>query len=135
VCTADGSAFSEILLHNDNGTLTNTSSTALPSQSVSCTVGVAMVDLDDDGDLDLIYGGTVSFTDTHTQMRVFINKGDGTFVDASDAVPAFVHDHVQINNFAVGDIDGDRDADILIAGGAPYNEPNREGHVVVLHLE
>jgi hypothetical protein len=126
----------EALFRNDNGVLVNDNS-ALPSLTQTCTVGSALVDLDDDGDLDLLFGGVddVNAIDPHTHMRVLINRGDGTFVDGSDALPQFDNRHLLLNNFAVGDIDGDRDVDILVAGGAPYFHADHSGRVLVLHLE
>ena len=134
VTTVCDGAFGEALLRNNNGTLT-LDTNAIPGLTQSCTVGSALIDLDDDGDLDLLFGGTRDLNDTHVHLRVLVNKGDGTFVDASDALPSFGSEHLQLNNFAGGDIDGDHDIDIVIAGGAPYFEPDRAGRVVVLHLE
>ncbi len=131
VCDGD---FGEVLLRNEGGDLVRDTA-ALPSLTQSCTVGSALVDLDDDGDLDLLFGGTRDLFDTHAQLRVFINRGDGTYVDGSGALPSFGNEHLQLNNFAAGDIDRDRDVDILIAGGAPYFETDRPGRVVVYHLE
>lgn len=132
-----GAGSSEALLRNDGGTLV-LDEDALPSGPAgtdNCDVGTAFLDLDGDGDVDLLYGGTVSLADTRTQMKIYVNDGTGTFHDASAAAPAFGQTRLQLNTFAGGDVDRDGDTDVVVAGGAPYAETDRPGRVLVLRLE
>jgi hypothetical protein len=127
------SGSSEVLLRNDGGRLVRVSA-ALPSSFDNCDVGTAFIDIDDDGDPDLFYGGTNSLNDTRAETKLYVNDGTGTFHDAGDALPSFGDDRLQINTFAGGDLDGDGDRDVALAGGSPYFDA-QPGRVVVWLLE
>lgn len=65
--------------------------------------GVAMVDVDGDGDLDLLAAGRGQ------PNRLFLNDGAGTYTDASEAA-GFAHPG-GTTTLAFGDVDGDGDLD------------------------
>ena len=66
------------------------------------TYAAALVDVDADGDADLVFGGW---------NRLYLNDGTGTFTDASAArMPV---GHRGSNAVAPGDVDGDGDPDLV----------------------
>ncbi len=73
--------------------------------------GVALGDLDRDGDLDAIVANT-----SNSVQEVWLNNGDGTFTSVS-----FGSGHS--TDVALGDLDGDCDLDAIIAnaGGQPQD--------------
>jgi hypothetical protein len=76
--------------------------------------GVALVDLDRDGDLDALTVGSPTGT-----VGVFENDGAGFFTDRSsgNGIPAVP----KASGIAAGDYDGDRDLDVYISN---WTEPN-----------
>jgi len=67
-------------------------------------------DMDDDGDMDFIVGG---FTATgRPTVRLFENDGSGVFTRSEQGFP-----ELYFASTAFGDIDFDRDSDIIVAGG------------------
>jgi hypothetical protein len=72
-------------------------------------------DIDNDGDIDLIFanGGNFASAGTPEKARIYINDGSGTFTDETDARSgghAGLHRGVEL-----GDCDRDTDLDILLA--------------------
>ncbi|MCK4644462.1 VCBS repeat-containing protein [bacterium] len=102
---------------------------------------VALGDLDNDGDLDIVISGSGASYDPEHFTGVYLNDGVGNFsyYDTSDIFQA---DDASI---AFGDIDGDGDLDFIISGVNPSptsatkiyrndeintnNEPEIPGHV------
>ena len=69
------------------------------------TISVVTADLDGDGDAEIIscnLGGV---------SRLFVNKGDGTFVPAGQALPGQARETVDVG---VADFDGDGDLDLVV---------------------
>jgi len=67
---------------------------------------VALEDLDGDGDLDAFVGNHFGHPD-----RIFLNNGDGVFVDATSQIP---NDDETTTSIALGDVDGDGDVDAYL---------------------
>lgn len=126
ICLGDGATSSEVILRNDGGTL-RLDEAALPAFRVGCAVGSRLIDVDSDGDLDALWTGTVDARrDPTFEARLYVNRGDGTFVDASAHLPA-VGRILQGNHADGADLDGDGDVDLVIAGAAPYIDTGRPG--------
>ncbi len=70
------------------------------------TFAMALGDVDGDGDLDLVFGNSVS------QNRLYLNDGKGKFTDATAARwPG----RGWSNAVSLGDVDGDGDLDLVLA--------------------
>jgi hypothetical protein len=69
------------------------------------TANAVMHDLDQDGDQDLFY------CNAYAPSRLFINKGDGTFIQAPSAIPP---GSPEIGDVVPGDFDGDGDIDLFV---------------------
>jgi hypothetical protein len=75
---------------------------------------IALGDLDGDGDPDII------FANRRSRNRLYLNDGAGVFKDAT-ALSLPTHDDWSLD-VALGDIDGDRDQDIIFASFDEQNE-------------
>ncbi|SEW28247.1 Por secretion system C-terminal sorting domain-containing protein [Chitinophaga sp. YR573] len=64
------------------------------------------VDIDNDGDLDIIYSGTDPYVG-----GILKNDGNGNFTNTNQAIPG-----IYIPSINAGDIDGDGDLDIIFSG-------------------
>src|SRR5689334_9241908 len=94
------------LYHNDGkGSFSDATATAKISTPANLSTSAAFVDVDHDGDLDLLIGG-----DGDLLLR---NNGDGTFTDQTAA--AKLTDKVSARAIVPTDFDNRRDIDLLIA--------------------
>lgn len=69
------------------------------------TGNAVMADLDQDGDLEIIY------CNMEAPSRLFINKGDGTFVQGNGVLPSTIW---KLGDVVAADFDGDGDTDLLL---------------------
>jgi hypothetical protein len=94
-----------LYLNDGTGTFTDATSSRLP-QYRDRTRAVVLVDVDRDGDLDVVAG---NFGE---QSRLYLNDGRGTFSEATTShLPARV---LGTSAVAAGDVDGDGDADLVL---------------------
>ena len=130
------------LLHNNgDGTFSEITKTAgLAESGIAFGAGVAFLDVENDGDLDLYVADYVGFTFErfkemqpssfpyppgpeqfeHRSDHLFINGGDGTFVDGSQA--AGIADYRSPSmGIVCGDFDNDKDTDIFVCSDARPN--------------
>ncbi len=127
---AGSSTSSEVVLENVGTTLV-ADWAALPDDHDDCDVGALMLDVDTDGDLDLFFGGTRF---ERYNLKLYVNRGDGTFVAAGAALPNLAGLDLQVNHVAGGDLDGDADPDVVLALGAPYSQMGMVPGAVFLFL-
>ena len=76
---------------------------------------IALGDIDNDGDLDLIATGRTS---SNYQSKVYTNNGNGYFNEFENISPG-----VYFSSIALGDIDNDGDLDLILTGndGSTYH--------------
>ena len=105
-----GGGQNRLYLNDGGGAFTDATSTSLPALS-DCSAGVALGDVDGDGDLDIVFANGDGFEGQ--QNRLYLNNGAGAFTDATSTnLPA---DSDESFDVALGDVDGDDDLDIILA--------------------
>ncbi len=83
------------------------------------TTGVAMADVNGDGGLD-IYVSAISYLGMHGRNVLYVNNGDGTFTDRTQA---YGLDHVGYSTQAAFfDYDSDGDLDMYLLNNSTHNE-------------
>ena len=96
------------LYHNDgNGSFSDVTTAAKIPATLNASTTAAFVDVDHDGDLDLLIGGNGNL--------LLRNNGDGTFSDQT--VAAKLVDNASERAIVPTDFDNRRDIDLLIASG------------------
>jgi len=123
-----------LLLNDGKGVFTLAPAGSLPPAGDASNFMIQAVDLDDDGDVDIVAPGTV-FERAAGTYRVLLNDGKARFAVAAPGtvLPASVDG----NGFAVevADFDGDGRADLFLCNRASYgDDPERSGGVQRLLL-
>ena len=79
-------------------------------------------DLDDDGDLDLVFAdsGEFAWAEPGGRARLLLNRGDGTFHDAPAQLGAALK--VGAQNIKFVDLDLDLDVDVVVDGKSPHTQ-------------
>jgi hypothetical protein len=110
----------QLLINNGAGVFADQTTARLPNITMS-SARAQFGDVDNDGDLDLVFcnNGTTRFGSG--QPRMFANNGNGIFIDATANLPAGnVAEQMDILFF---DVDNDLDLDIFLATRA--SSPNQ----------
>ena len=98
-----------LYLNDGSGRFTDVTASQMPVDTEQST-DVAMVDVNGDGDLDLVFART-NLSVNVGQNRVYINDGSGVFSDESGTRMPSRSDNTEC--VAVGDVDGDGDPDLV----------------------
>ena len=110
----------KLLINNGSGTFSDQTTTRLPNITMS-SARAQFGDVDNDGDVDLVFcnNGTTRFGSG--QPRLFLNNGAGVFADATSNLPTgTVAEQMDVLFF---DCDNDLDLDIFLATRA--STPNQ----------
>lgn len=85
--------------------------------------GAAAADLDGDGNIDFV----AVDPNSSKALRMFMNKGDGTFIEASDKFPTYVHNR-DFYTIELLDVNGDNKLDMLV-GGHDWQDDSKAAYV------
>ncbi|MDX1637347.1 MAG: CRTAC1 family protein [Balneolaceae bacterium] len=112
------SALSDRYYINDGSPGFRKSEQILPTGRYESTGTVAPHDIDSDGDMDLFVGTRLRPFAIGVPVDGYIlkNDGNGNFTEVTENVAPGLLDLGMISDAAWGDMDGDGDADLLIAG-------------------
>lgn len=97
-------------LFTNDGTGTFTLVTGTPFPGVE-SVGSEFVDIEGDGDLDLILTGSIS---GGRIANLYLNDGSGVFT--MDGTASMLFKDVSVGDVIIEDLDGDDDLDVIISG-------------------
>ena len=107
-----------VLINNGAGVFTNETAARFPSILLN-SFGVGWGDVDNDGDIDLVFAdaGPNTFGAPGGMAKLFLNDGTGHFTN----VPIFTNqaNKVGAQNAQLVDVDGDLDLDLIIDGKSP----------------
>ncbi|UCD50798.1 MAG: CRTAC1 family protein [Phycisphaerales bacterium] len=128
--------------NNGDGTFTDVTSTAGVGNGDAVGAGANFLDVEGDGDVDLYVSNYVECPDVesfqttraghpaylgpaaaiyeNTRDALYRNNGDGTFTDITDASGIGAHEGAGMGTVC-GDIDNDRDTDIIVANDMTGN--------------
>ncbi len=98
---------SRLYLNNGAGVFTDATATHLPGVP-DLTSSLAIGDVDDDGDLDLVFGGGSYAAGPN---HLFVNNGSGMFAVATNTRLPVASDHTM--SLALADLDRDGDLDLV----------------------
>jgi len=104
------------------GTFVNESATRIPNITMA-SFCVAAGDVDDDGDLDVVFTDGGTFNGVASQARLYLNDGNGFFSDATASrMPV---DTYNAQDAILLDYDGDFDIDIALSGKGAVGKRGR----------
>ena len=115
----DGSSFLNYLFKNNSGSFVKQNISGVTD--INLTSGTASwADIDNDGDIDLYVAGAQNgFGGTKPHNNLFLNDGNGSFVDktGNSAVGALVTDNEDSRHVGWGDYNNDGFPDIFVDNG------------------
>lgn len=101
-----------MLINNGSGVFADQSATRIPAITMA-SFCVCAGDVDNDGDLDVVFTDGGTFGGVETQARLYLNNGAGFFTNAPGNLPADIYNAQDVT---LGDWDADFDIDILLTG-------------------
>ena len=102
-----------LIFRNDGtGHFTHDPADVLPQEQMVVPTHVELIDVDGDGDLDVLLAAGAAGLGRSTALQLFLNDGSGRFQDAT--ATHLPRNTDGVDAVAVGDLDGDGDLDILV---------------------
>ncbi|HCA42053.1 MAG TPA: hypothetical protein DEP28_02230 [Bacteroidetes bacterium] len=111
-----------VLINNGNATFRDETSARMPLTEMT-PQDIKAGDLDNDGDLDLVWGN-------ETGNKIFMNNGSGVFTDQSD-MRLTVSGVEETRKVTLGDVDNDGDLDIFFSNVAFRPGFNRTDRLLI----
>ncbi|HHI79606.1 MAG TPA: hypothetical protein ENK02_06470, partial [Planctomycetes bacterium] len=115
-----------LLINNGKGVFTDEASKRLP-KNLDITSACLAMDLDEDGDLDLIVGVSPG------QPHAYINNGKGFFTDEGTKRFPKMMAGFSAGAIRAGDLDGDGDMDLVFAHGSHFAGAPKEPNLLLLN--
>ncbi len=119
----------KLYINNNDGTFTEQTNT--PFFGVALTTSSSFIDIDNDGDNDIILAG-ISSADNLYSTNLYINDGAGNFI--LDTNNSFIQ--IRWGNVRFADVDNDGDMDVMITGDVddPSNQSQPFDVITRLYL-
>ena len=111
-----------MLINDSTGNFTDESASRLPALTMA-SFCVCAGDVDDDGDMDVVFTNGATFGGVPTQARLYLNDGGGFFTDATATnMPV---DSYNAQDVTLFDWEGDFDLDIALSGKGSGGKQSR----------